>query len=65
VRTPLFIGGVEHIDTSEANGGLKREYASLGSNFIQRATSALGAGLPDLSWHNIPKREKIFQIAIK
>jgi hypothetical protein len=25
----------------------------------------LGAGLPDFSWNNIPKRRKIYQITIK
>jgi hypothetical protein len=30
-----------------------------------RADFYLGPGLPDLSWYNIPKRGKMYQMAIK
>jgi hypothetical protein len=28
-------------------------------------TTTIGAGLPDLSWHNIPNRGQMYQIATK
>jgi hypothetical protein len=31
----------------------------------KRHDYAFGAGLPDFSWYNIPKRDKIYQMTLK
>jgi hypothetical protein len=59
--------GLNSLSSATSSGSPSPKLSAIGSRFDESVGAVIyyGLRLPDFSWYNIPKLEKIYQIAIK